>query len=218
MKRAIIALLLVLILGMASFSRSAEGALITIAIEGVVDEVADGRGYLEGRIEVGDVITGRYSYDSATPDQDWLWGSASDTVGRYHYFSGPYGVAVSAGGLVFQSDPGNLSFVVGIVNDNQQGEDGYWIDSYNNAALFNGTLVGGISWLLSDPGGTVFFSDALPTNAPVLTEWQFNRLAITGSARNGFAVLGHITSAGAVPEPATVLLLGLGGLAFTRKR
>ena len=198
---------------------AAQATLITINIEGMVDLVGDPHGYLGGTISIGDAIMGTYTYDSDTPDQDWLWGSPSDIVGRYHYFSPPYGITLRVGDFVFQTDPSNTEFLLSVVNNNQSGEDIYCLNSYNNLPLSDGTFVGGISWEIRDYTGTAFSSDALPANAPVLDDWQFNRLDFGGGVLGqAFGVIGHITSATVIPEPATVILLGMGGFLLIRKR
>ena len=203
--------------GLVFWPTPTEAALITIEIEAVVDRVDDPHGYLEGKIIVGDIITGAYTYDSSTPDQDWLWGSPSDIVGRYHHFAPPYGISLTVGDFVFQTDPSNVNFLIGIVNDNQSGDDIYGLLSYNNLPLSDGTLVGGISWTLEDSTGSVFSNDSLPTTAPVLDDWGFNRLTVNGGTPAiPFGILSHVTSA--IPEPATILLFGLGTMLLRKRR
>jgi hypothetical protein len=46
----------------------ARAALITIEITAEIDSVSDPYGHLEGNINVGDIITGTYTYESTTPD------------------------------------------------------------------------------------------------------------------------------------------------------
>ena len=191
----------------------AQGTLITIEIEAVVDFVEDRGNYLEGKIKPGDIITGSYTYDSSTPDQDWLWGSESDVVGRYHYFNQPYGISLTVDEFVFQTNPDSVNFLVSIVNDNQSGNDVYAVGSSSNLPLSNSTVVDSISWTLKDHTGSVFSSDALPTTAPVLVDWQENILRFGSDRRYG--IFAHVTSA--VPEPATIILMCMGGLLISRR-
>jgi len=213
MKRAIIRLLV--ILGVSCWPGPAQGVIITIPIEGVVDYVEDLSGALHGAIEVGDAISGTYTYDSSTPDMDWLWGSESEKVGRYHYFAAPYGIYLSVGELIFQSDPGRVNFLVSVVNDFQFGDDFYSIGSSSNSPLSNNTPVESISWSLRDRDGTALSSDGLPTMPPVLAEWDENLLRIYSSRLYG--IDGTVTLVQLVPEPSAIMLFGVGGLMVIRK-
>jgi len=219
MKREIIT---IIICWLSFWALPAHAALVTIQITAEIDDVYDPYGYLGGKIKVGDTITGRYIYDSSTPDQDWLRGGgvSSPTVGRYHYFNPPYGISLTAGGFVFQTDPAGVNFLVGIVNDNDSGDDIYYIDSYNNLPLSNGVTVGNISWYLNDPTGHVFSNDALPISAPILDDWGLNFLSAGGGGGRAtvFAFAGHVTAAELVPEPGTILLLTVGSLLLRKRK
>lgn len=188
---------------------SAKATLITIDIEGVVDIVGDAGNYLEGKIKVGDIITGFYTYESTTPDSSLL----DPVVGHYYHHSPPAGISLTVGGFEFRTDPSSVLFEMLIVNNNISGHDIYALGSFNNLSLSNGVAVELISWQLNDLTGTVFSSDLLPTTAPVLNDWQTNLLDIGGYRT--FGIRGHVTTA--IPEPVTMLMLGLGGL-LLRKR
>jgi hypothetical protein len=189
--------------------------LITIEIEAVVDSVMDDGNYLEGKINPGDTITGFYIYESTTPDSSPL----DTVVGHYYHYAPPAGILLTVGGFEFMTDPNNIKFEMLIVNDNPSGHDIYAFGSSNNLPLSNGVTVGDISFQLNDPTGSVFSSDALPTTAPVLDDWQENILNIGGGPGGhgqSFGILGHVTSA--VPEPASIILLGLSGLLLRKQR
>jgi hypothetical protein len=155
---------------------NAHAALITIGIEAVVDYVNDPDNLLEGKVNIGDIIIGSYAYDTSTPDTN----PASD-VGEYLHFSPPCGVLFMVGGFTFMSDPNNTNFGVGVTN-NYQGlmQDYYGFGSRNNLSLSNGVLVEYISWSLSDYSGTALSSTALPTTAPVLSDWDYSELNMWG--------------------------------------
>jgi len=191
----------------------AEAALITIEIEAVVDFVEDSHNYLEGKIKVGDTITGWYTYDTSTPDS----ASSNPTVGRYEHHTPPCGISLTAGGFEFKTNAANVDFLVGIANNVTSGglHDSYWIQSYNNLPLSNGVLVDDISWSLRDYSATALSSIDLPTTAPVLEDWQSGNLLRLHGVKWIYKVDAHVTSA--VPEPGTILLFGLVGL-LLRKR
>jgi len=198
--------------GLAFWPLPTNATLITIQIEAIVDSVDDSGNYLEGQINPGDIITGYYTYESTTLDSSPL----DPVVGHYYHYSPPSGVSLTVGGFEFETDSANVDFLIAIANDVTSGglHDSYWIHSYNNLPLSNSVSVDEISWSLRDYSATALSSDALPTTAPVLDDWQINLLRLRGQ-RAGYIVDAHVTSA--IPEPTTFLLLGLGSL-LLRKR
>jgi hypothetical protein len=190
----------------------AEATLVTIEIEAAVDYVGDPYDYLEGKIKVGDIITGFYAYDSSTLDTN-----PSLSVGDYRQDSASFGISLTVGGFEFKSDPTNLDFIVEIISDSTSGglHDGYGVLSGSNLALSNGTIVDQISWWLGDSSATALSSTDLPGAAPVLGAWQSNTL-ILGTARL-YGIQAHVTSGVVIPEPTTILPLALGGLVFLRR-
>jgi len=210
MKRGIIS---IIICALSFWALPARAELVTIQITGEVDFVGDPYLYFEGKIKTGDLITGTYTYDLSTPDLYPL----SLQSGVYEHFAPPCGVSLTVSCLEFQTDPTSVNFSIGIVNDYPP-VDNYGFISYNNLPLSNGVTVDLIVWELEDPSGKAISSDTLPTTAPILDDWQLNRLGIYGPPRgNSFGIVAHVTSAVLIPEPATMLLLGL-GLLLLRKR
>jgi hypothetical protein len=193
-------------------TQMAQAELITIAITGVVDGFGDNGNYLEGKVHVGDAITGTYTYESTIPDSDPYDDPA---VGFYCNYGSPCGVSLTVDGFNFKTDPANTKFLIEIDNNNS-GIDGYLIRSYNNLAISNGSPVETISWELQDNTCTAFSSDALPTTAPILSQWQTNSLWFGMSRYYGIGA--HVTSATLIPEPATILLFGLGILSLRKRK
>jgi len=207
-KRKITFWAIAILCGLISTPAPTEATLITIEIEAVVDSVWDEGNYLEGKIKVGDIIRGFYVYESTTPDS-----SPPDPVqGNYWHYAPPAGIALTVGGFNFMTDPFNIAFHVAIRN-NSSGDDSYWLASHNNLALSNGAPLDYMYWQLNDYTAGALSSDALPTIAPILGLWQGNVLGIEADRRYG--IKAHVTSA--IPEPACIILLSIGGL-FLRKR
>ena len=183
---------------------------LTAEITGLEDPCA----LLNGQLAAGDIITGSYTYNSDTPDTNPL-----STVGDYWHYSAPYGIVLSAGGFVFQTDPDNVTFHVGIANNDYVGGlyDCYALRSFSNLLLSNDAPVDIIMFYLEDPSANALSSDALPTIAPVLEDWDIHYLTISGKTKAGtYHINAEITEI--VPEPTTVLLLGFGGLVLMRKQ
>jgi hypothetical protein len=141
---------------------------VTIAFTAVVETVEDSGLCLGGSIAPGDRITGLYTYNLSTPDEQ----PDNPNVGDYWHTTAPYGIQVQAGGHVFRTDPGNVNFLVEIVN-NLSGSDNYLLRSYTNLPLSSGTCtVEHISWQLDDPSQKALSSDKLPAKPPKLSNWQ----------------------------------------------
>jgi hypothetical protein len=214
MKRGTMLLIAAGVCLLAFQSQRADATLITISIEAEVDSVEDLGNYLEGRINPGDIITGTYTYESTTPDTN-----PSESIASYYHYGSTCGISLTAGGLEFRTDPSNVYFLVEIANDHPWfdpaiNKDGYLLRSYNNLALSNGSVVDHISWQLDDPSGNALSSDLLPTVPPVLADWQ-SIVGLRLEAERAYIIDAHVTSA--VPEPATILLLAIGGLVLVRR-
>jgi hypothetical protein len=156
---------------------------IAIAIVAEVTGVYDPYNLLGGAINVGDKIKGKYIFDSTTPDSY----PGYQFLGMYEHYSPPYGIELKCGGFVFKTDPNNVDFGIIIFNDFYY----YYGDAYapfsaNNLDLPNGLKVDFIGWALSDPTGNALSSDALPTTAPVLSDWSQNELFIDGHAPSSY--------------------------------
>ncbi len=151
---------------------------IAIMLDAEVRVVDDQFNLLGGAIQVGDYIFGKYIYDSATSDSD-----PSPSIGIYEHTSSPYGIAFAVGGFIFTTDRNNVNFTIGIINDDFYYGIGdfYGVTSRNNMQLSNGILVNRIMWLLKDSTGNAISSDALPTTAPVLSDWPDNVIYVYGS-------------------------------------
>ena len=191
----------------------AKGYLVTITIEAVVDTVDDSGNYLEGQISPGSLITGYYTYESTTPDsapENWL--------GKYEHLQTPYGITLEVGGFRFETNPNAVDFTIYISNDRiSPMGDIYNIVSNNNSTLSNGVDVGWMYWQLDDRSGQAISNTNLPLTAPILEDWlDGNVLLIEGIPRQtDFIINAHVTSA--IPEPATILLFGLGALLLKKR-
>ncbi|MFL5807223.1 MAG: hypothetical protein ACJ8CR_36520 [Roseiflexaceae bacterium] len=176
---------------------AASDSPITIALTATVDGVDDYSNLLGGAIQPGDTIEGTYTYNAAASDSN-----SFPFVGDYWDTTTPYGVSLKVGGLVFETDPQNVSFLVEVVN-NYNGRDNYLFRSYNNRRLSNGVNITHIAWQLDDPTQTALKNTALPKTAPKLSNWQsIFGLTLEGRTSYGtpggesqFFVRAHVTRA-----------------------
>jgi hypothetical protein len=211
-----------IIWGLSCCVPSADGTLVIVGITAEATSVSDWGcgGLLESRINVGDTITGVYIYDLSTPDSD-QWPHS----GLYKHDAAPCGITLMVGGLVFMTDPENVDFTVTVENDHctiAHCYDSLELESKNNLPLENGFDVGSISLELRDSSYSALSSDALPTTALVLEDWDYEtgfiRIRGAPSREYGFGIQADLTSAVLIPEPATICVLVLGSLAMLRKR
>ena len=175
-------------------STSANPGIITIKIVGKITEIADPYNLLGGAIQVNDKITGKYIYESGQPDLH----PEDPTYGYYVYTSSTFGMELKTGGFEFKTNPSNVEFGFIIYNDEPYIHDEYIVISEENLPLSNGLLVDSLYWGLGDSTNTALTSDALPTTAPVLSDWEYNQIDMLGfhpTSGNPFLLRGTITKA-----------------------
>jgi len=197
------------------------GQLITIAITANVTGVSDADNLLQGNVSVGSTITGTYTYNTSTIDMD-----SRANVGAYFHYGSPYGLSLTVNNLNFKSTPNNIKFLIALTNDgfNPNG-DFYIARSYNNIIVNSNVLVDSIAWQIDDISSTALLSPTLPTNAPVLSDWDYSTLYIGGGTGGTppcydktFYVEAIVISAVLVPEPMSVLLFGFGLLVLRKTK
>ncbi len=187
-----------------------------------VTHTSDSENFLQGRINPGDTITGTYTYDTSMSD---LYPDLIE-VGRYEYDTPPSGISVQAGGFESRSDPDNTDFSIKIVNDSTPAGGGSWDEftlvSENNTPFDGGLAIYKLSLDFYDDSARAISSDTLPSDALIVDGWPIAEVSIDGQypglskGRGQFGIRGDLTSAVLIPEPATVLLLGVGCMVLLR--
>jgi len=213
MKWRILTLVVVALAVCAGKTRS---EIIAVQISGELTYISPVGDWINDNFNIGDVITGRYVYDTSTPDS-----SGSLDSGHYWHYTDPYGIYLNIGDIVVQTDPDNVEFFMSMVNTDL--DDYYVIASFTNLAAANGPPVSRIGWQLDDRSATALSSDDLLPTPPVLDDWgSILGLTVEFGERGGSLIRGHATSAErvpyeGVPEPGTLFLLGF-GVAILLKR
>jgi hypothetical protein len=131
------------------------------------------------------------------------------------------------GGFTFKSNPNNLNFSVRVENDYPGQGDSYFIKSTDNLSLSNNVEVGDIFWRL-DAYSSVspLYNTELPTNAPVLSNWNENNYMLISGGIDGsypcwnksFYIQAEVFSAILIPEPISIILFGFGLLALRKQK
>ncbi|KKM67727.1 hypothetical protein LCGC14_1468280 [marine sediment metagenome] len=206
-------------------------AYVAIGFTAEVTEFKDPRGWLGEPIPIGTQFTGFYMYDTLTPD------SIPDNLQAnqyYHIGETPCGfyVILPLGDNYFMTDNMNANFKMTISNnidlpgDTPPNYDIYAFSSYNNISLENGVSVDLINWTLEGSEDTIDSRD-LPLHAPTLIDWDVDwGLTIMGNMPgcecfDEFSIQSIVLEVHdlfVVPEPATILILGMGCLFVIRKR
>ncbi len=174
---------------------------VTIEFTGYIDEIT----HNPGNLVLDQVFSGTLSY-SNVPDQV----PEFDTYGRYDQNTS---ITVDFSTETISYLNGQIE--VSVTNDI---EDDFWFAVQNGANQDYNFNTFGLS--LGDSTASVYNSDTLPMDFD-LGDFDFTKLLLYGYTLDGnepISVTGQITQFTVVPEPATIMLLSLGGIMFRRKR
>jgi hypothetical protein len=193
---------------------------IIIQISGNITSIGGYTQVIPGSIHAGTTFTGTYTYDSAALDSD-----TNPQRGKYLHNS-PYGISIVVGGYEFKTSPSHIGqFKMSIYNDlPDNGVNDYYavFSQWQNVSVPSaGFTVDSIRWQLRDSTYKALSSDALPIIAPVLTDWGYNVLDISGYGGPndyGLSIYGTVTDVRLIPEPITGVLLAMGAFFLRRRR
>lgn len=152
----------------------AQAELVTKEIVAQVYYVYDPGSALEGTVTSGDIVSGTYTFETTTPDQN-----PTSEVGYYPHGPGSsVGFDMTIGDKHFLADPTETNLEIEI--DNYTDEHRYRIQNWMMQSLANGAYVDSVRVDLVDPSATAHDSDLLQASAPELAKYEHNALLIGG--------------------------------------
>lgn len=184
-----------------------QASIVTFYFEGTVDMVIS----VESKFQVGMPMTGSASYDTTTPDS----APSEPNVGRYYSALSVFSMTVGGHEYTLNSN-GDIH-----VRDGSSNSSLDYVGRDVAGEAVNGMLPISMYFFIRSTS-RIFTSDALPTEAPVLSDFDWDRVWEIdfdgGQGRLGRgAILGTLTwmgtaprQQGQVPEPGPVLLVVLG--------
>jgi len=227
-KRSILIIFVVLMASIFSNTQPASGTILTVEVEGVVNEIYTNGGFdLDGSVNIDSIMNGFCIYDTQAPPQDFG-----------HYFTYPIiSTSITLGNYTFTHNPASPddAYI-------RAGYDGGHIYSFLSLdALIDGEIIiDGVPQPFDNDIGRSYLNPFMklgisseepdpgpPYNLPNLFQdflvfdmcKVFRVKFIYPSESEGyFDIYGEITSLTVVPEPATLLLLSLGSLALLTNR
>jgi len=172
-----------------------------------------------GFFNIGTPITGWYCFNTTAED----FNPSSKLIQTYS-IGNPYGFEISINGIDFKTDRASMIFA----NDNG-GTDNYGVSDtkLTPSAYFNGSenlnyISGGMN--LIDRSQTYFSGPEVfvPLTSPNLSQFDHKLIWLYGDDTNGgpgfFTINATINELYEVPEPGTILLIGMGIALLRRKR
>lgn len=176
----------------------ANTSVVTFNVSATVREIYDYDNSLGNSVQVGDAISGTYTFNTDTPDID-----PSVDYGRYEHQpgSGSYGFSISIANTTLSTNTSTDQFNIMIGNaGGNLTWDSYNADQYGTQVPFiNGTIVDTMGIYIDDPQGNMLSSTALTSEPPLLTGTGYKDFYISGFGNNAastsyFSIVADLTS------------------------
>ena len=164
--------------GNSSQCSSNNSSIETFLLNATVREVWDDGNVITNNINIGDTISGSYTFNTSTADID-----SSPNVGffEHHPGSGEYGFDLSVNSYTIKTDTNTNPFNI-FMYDGQTDADIYSADAYGSQIPFiNGSLIDTISVHINDPSRNIITGATLTNTPPVLNgSEQIREIYISG--------------------------------------
>ena len=180
-------------------SVAAHGQAIPFSFTGTVTQTnTDPADPFAGAVGLGTIFSGSFVFNGAAADAL----PADPLTGSYTSNAAPYRMIGNIGGRVFTVD---AALHIGVVNNYPSSLDQYAVLARDT----DGSLV--LEFLLEDPGGTAFSTDALPLTAPLLANFASARFTFTAQNIDGnyVEILGTIDSLALLPPTFVSVIPGV---------
>ncbi|WP_455204483.1 hypothetical protein, partial [Kaarinaea lacus] len=149
---------------------------VTFEIQATVYDIYDPGNVLQGAINLGDNVSGGYTFDTNVQDFD-----SSPEFGHFDQtLGGGSGFDININQENIRSDRNNPGFMYEIHIENYI-SDFYHVASWGNTPLQNGALVNDIIIDLYDGNGTALNTSDLSTTAPDINAFMYKDMIIAGS-------------------------------------
>ena len=169
---------------------------VTFAVNATVREVWDYDNALGYSVNIGDAITGTYTFYKNVADID-----PAPEHARYEYQpgSGSYGFDITINNTSLKTNTNTDMFAI-MISDGQGWPDFYAVEQFGTQLPFiNGTIVDSMGVFIDDPSGNAVTSTALSNQPPTLStagfkDFHFGGMRYTGSYWSYFSVVADLNS------------------------
>ena len=154
---------------------------VTFEVNATVREVWDYDNALGYSVNVGDNISGTYTFNKSTPDMD-----PSPDYARYEHApgSGNYGFDITLANTSVQTT-GNPEIFAIVIGDGQGWSDMYAAEQFGTQIPFiNGAVIDGMGVYIDDPSGNTITGTALTSQPPSLSTTGFKDFYISGMSNS----------------------------------
>jgi hypothetical protein len=200
---------------LALFAHPAFAGNLTVQMTGRVVTVNDPSNLLGSKVNLGQTVTGSYSYETTVPDQ----APANPELGIYKPASGQGNISLSVGPYTFDSDPVALPWIYEVaVGASPIYPDNFVVQSGSNKPMANGVQVLLMRVELKESSITASSTDALPTTAPDTARFAHRRVSILGNSPTGasFFILVDIETLTVAPAVSASKVISPASSSFVR--
>lgn len=176
----------------AAISSSVQAELAVFNVNATITDVYDSANVLQGRITIGNPVSGTYQFETQVPDED-----PNVEYARYNQANtGAIGFDLITGGVSLKTDPtvpGHMHFI----DMGNSFSDFYHIGSWGNRELSDGVKIDDITLDLYDDTGVALNHTLLSATAPTIGAFTYRNIYISGTDANGlnyFTVVAKLDS------------------------